>query len=72
MGDWNGYKRERMFQLHFQRGVTRIIRDDMAGAFGVFVLVYLTIVPAVLPFLFIENLRIALRVPDHSCGLFRA
>lgn len=43
---------------------TRMKRDDLAGAFGVFVLVSLTALPAILPFLFIENLRTALRVSN--------
>jgi hypothetical protein len=43
---------------------TRVTRADIGGALAVFVLVSLTTVPAVVPFLCIDNLRTALRVSN--------
>jgi hypothetical protein len=43
---------------------TRLSRDDMAGAITVFLLVSLTTVPAVVPFLLIDHRRTALRVSN--------
>jgi len=43
---------------------TRLIRADVFGAIAVFWLVTLTTIPAIVPFLFIEKLRLALRVAN--------
>jgi VIT1/CCC1 family predicted Fe2+/Mn2+ transporter len=43
---------------------TRVTRADLCGAIIVFFLVALTTVPAVVPFLFIEDLKTALRVSN--------
>jgi hypothetical protein len=39
-------------------------REDWAGAVGVFLLVFLSTFPVVLPFIFIEKVRLALRVSN--------
>jgi len=43
---------------------TRLNRDDLGGALACFTLVFLAAVPAVLPFLFIDDPNIALRVSN--------
>jgi hypothetical protein len=43
---------------------TRLLRADLYGAFAVFWLVTLTAIPAIVPFLFFEKLRLALRVAN--------
>ena len=48
----------------FTPPVTRVHRDDVLTALVVAVLVFLTAVPAVLPFLFIGDLLLALRVSN--------
>ncbi len=40
----------------------RLQRDDLAGAVAVFVLVFLSTFPVVLPFMFIDDLMLAMRV----------
>ena len=42
----------------------RLGRDDYAGAFGVFLLVVLSTFPVVLPFMFISELALAMRVSN--------
>lgn len=44
------------------RGRTRMKADDFRGALGVFLLVFASTFPVVLPFVFIENLQLAMRV----------
>ncbi|HEY8241198.1 MAG TPA: VIT1/CCC1 transporter family protein [Kiritimatiellia bacterium] len=48
----------------FEPARVRMTRDDFMGAFASFLLVAATAVPAVLPFLFIDNLMVALRVSN--------
>jgi hypothetical protein len=43
---------------------TKMMRADVFGAIAVFWLVTLTTIPAIVPFLFIEKLRLALRVAN--------
>ncbi|QJW99703.1 hypothetical protein FTUN_7326 [Frigoriglobus tundricola] len=43
---------------------TRTTRDDLWGAVAVFILVSATTIPAVVPFLLIDNVRLALRVSN--------
>lgn len=51
-------------QRNAPRLVTRITWDDVKGAIGVFVLVVVTTIPVSLPFLFIPEVRPALRVSN--------
>jgi VIT1/CCC1 family predicted Fe2+/Mn2+ transporter len=42
----------------------RLTRDDWLGAFGIFSLVFLSTLPVILPFLFVANPALALRVSN--------
>jgi VIT1/CCC1 family predicted Fe2+/Mn2+ transporter len=41
-----------------------LTRDDWRGALGVFLLVFLSTLPVVVPFLFFSNVRVALRLSN--------
>jgi VIT1/CCC1 family predicted Fe2+/Mn2+ transporter len=63
-------ERERLYRQILDRARkaepprTRTRKDDLLGALGVFCLVVLTTVPAVVPFLLIPNRLVALRVSN--------
>jgi VIT family protein len=42
----------------------RLVKDDWIGAAGVFLLVFLSLFPVVVPFIFISNTRLALRISN--------
>lgn len=48
----------------------RLAKEDWLGALGVFLLVFLSLFPVVVPFIFISNARLALRI--FECGCSRA
>lgn len=56
--------RRRIVDLPVERlpARTGVGRDDLLGALGVFVLVFLSTFPVVLPFVFIDELQLAMRV----------
>jgi VIT1/CCC1 family predicted Fe2+/Mn2+ transporter len=56
--------RHRLTQLPKPQGHGRLHRSDYRAAFGVFLLVFLSTFPVVLPFLFISHARLALRVSN--------
>ena len=56
--------RERLKQLPDLPGGMWLGRDDWLGALGVFLLVCLTTFPVVIPFLFMHDARLALRVSN--------
>lgn len=55
------YAKVREMALRTEPGPVRIVRDDLIGALACFLLVVLSLVPAILPFLFIDEARTALR-----------
>ena len=56
--------RRRLVALPVAPARVRLGRDDYAGAFGVFLLVVLSTFPVVVPFLFISELAVAIRVSN--------
>ena len=42
----------------------RLAKEDWLGALGVFLLVFLSLFPVVVPFIFISNARLALRISN--------
>ena len=56
--------RERLRQLPEPPGRARIGREDWQGSGAVFLLVFLSTFPVVIPFLFIDNVRPALRLSN--------
>ena len=56
--------RERLRQLPEPSGRARLRREDWRGAVAVFLLVFLSTFPVVIPFLFMENVRPALRLSN--------
>ena len=42
----------------------RLAKEDWIGALGVFLLVFLSLFPVVIPFIFISNARLALRISN--------
>jgi len=55
--------RQRLNQLRLPE-YARLNRDDWRGAFGVMLLVFLSTFPPTVPFIFIRNLRLALRISN--------
>lgn len=55
---------QRLKQLPDQPSHTRLSRDNWLGALGVFLLVFLSTFPVVIPFIFMQNARPALRVSN--------
>ena len=56
--------RLRLNQLPEPPAETRLTRDDWQGAFGVMLLVVLSTFPPTVPFIFLGNLRLALRISN--------
>ena len=56
--------RERLIALPEHRSRTPFHRDDLRGAVGVFLLVFLSTFPVALPFLFMHDAMLALRVSN--------
>jgi len=56
--------RVRMVQLPKRQRTARLRRDDYLAALGVFLLVFLSTLPVVLPFLFMQNPTRALRISN--------
>jgi VIT1/CCC1 family predicted Fe2+/Mn2+ transporter len=56
--------RERLGQLPEPPSPVRLIRSDWLGAFGVFLLVFLSTCPVAVPFMLIHNARLAMRVSN--------
>jgi len=56
--------RERLKRLPDPPGRARLVRDDWLGALGVFLLVFLSTFPVVIPFLFMRSAVPALRVSN--------
>jgi VIT1/CCC1 family predicted Fe2+/Mn2+ transporter len=56
--------RQRLKQLPEPPGQARLLRDDWLGAVGVFLLVFLSTFPVVIPFLFMRSAVPALRVSN--------
>lgn len=56
--------RERLIALPEPRSRTPLHRDDLRGAVGVFLLVFLSTFPVALPFLFMHDAMLALRVSN--------
>ncbi len=54
----------RLKQLPEPPEQARLCKDDWLGAFGVFVLVFLATFPVVIPFIFMQNAVLALRVSN--------
>jgi hypothetical protein len=55
---------ERLKQLPEPRDQAQLRKDDWLGAFGVFLLVFLSTFPVVIPFIFLRNAGPALRVSN--------
>lgn len=55
---------QRLKQLPDQPTHTRLSKDNWLGALGVFLLVFLSTFPVVIPFIFMQNARPALRVSN--------
>ena len=56
--------RERLLQLPEPPERARLGKDDWLGAIGVFLLVFLATFPVVIPFIFMHNVRPAMRVSN--------
>ena len=56
--------RSQLKQLPDPPPLPRIVRDDLCGALGVFLLAFMSIFPVVIPFTFISDAKIALRVSN--------
>jgi len=56
--------RDRLKQLPEPSSPARLNRTDWIGAFGVFLLVFLSTLPVAIPFMFIHNARLALRISN--------
>jgi VIT1/CCC1 family predicted Fe2+/Mn2+ transporter len=56
--------RQRLVQMPEPRGRLMIDKDDWLGAVGVFLLVFLSTFPVVIPFIFIHEAQTALRVSN--------
>ena len=56
--------RQKLNQLPEPPARARLHKDDWRGAIGVFLLVFLSTLPVVVPFLFISEARLALRVSN--------
>ena len=56
--------RLRLAQLPDPPDHTHLGRDDWLGAFGVFLLVFLSTCPVVIPFLLMQNVEAALRLSN--------
>lgn len=56
--------RQKMNQLPEPSSGPRLTRDDWRGALGVFLLVFLSTFPVVIPFLFTQHVRLALHLSD--------
>lgn len=56
--------RRRLTQLPPPPRIARLHKDDWLGAGGVFLLVFLSTFPVVLPFIFMENVQPAMRVSN--------
>ncbi len=54
----------RLRQLPVPAGRARLTAEDWSGALGVFLLVFLSTLPVVLPFVFIHDARFALRISN--------
>jgi VIT1/CCC1 family predicted Fe2+/Mn2+ transporter len=55
---------ERLKQLPAPPERARLSKNDWLGAFGVFLLVFLSTFPVVIPFIFMSNARPALRISN--------
>jgi len=55
---------QRMKQLPRLPESTRLRKDDWLGAFGVFLLVFVSTLPVVIPFIFMQNAMPALRISN--------
>jgi len=56
--------RQRLTQLPEPPDRAHLRKDDWLGAVGVFLLVFLSTFPVVIPFLFLQNVALALRLSD--------
>ena len=56
--------RQRLTQLAEPPRLARLKRDDWLGALGVFLLVFVATFPVVIPFMFMHNVRPAMRVSN--------
>lgn len=56
--------RQRLEQLPEPPARVRLSRHDWMGALGVFLLVFLSTLPVALPFLFLENVKLAMRASN--------
>jgi hypothetical protein len=56
--------RQKLNRLPDPPARARLCKDDWRGAFGVFLLVFLSTLPVVFPFLFISDARLALRISN--------
>ena len=56
--------RRRLVALHETPARARLRRDDFLGAFGVFLLVALSTLPVVVPFMFISEMALAMRASN--------
>jgi hypothetical protein len=56
--------RQRLTQLAEPPRLARLKRDDWLGALGVFLLVFVATFPVVIPFMFMQNVRPAMRVSN--------
>jgi VIT1/CCC1 family predicted Fe2+/Mn2+ transporter len=56
--------RERLLALPATALDPGLRRDDYAGAFGVFLMVVLSTIPVVIPFMFVDELKLAMRLSN--------
>lgn len=56
--------REKLTKLPESTERPRLVKEDWIGAFGVFLLVFLSMFPVVVPFIFISNPLLALRISN--------
>jgi hypothetical protein len=56
--------RQKLQQVPLPSGPRRLSRDDWRGAIGIFLLVFLSTFPVAIPFLLIEDAKLALRVSN--------
>jgi VIT1/CCC1 family predicted Fe2+/Mn2+ transporter len=56
--------RERLTKLPESTERPRLVKEDWIGALGVFLLVFLSMFPVVVPFIFMSNALLALRISN--------